>query len=367
MGATTSGVVARIERSEIRGKPCPAAAPDFAALKPGYDACPQDPERAFSRLMSIKPELEVSASTVQAIVDGVFAGRAITHVTRIHGGEIAAVYQINFAGTHAPAILKVYPDSLHWKMRKEANMLALVEGRLSVAAPRVLLADDSKRLLALNFILMSKLEGTLLGNRGLEPVLTSRQLNSAYLQIGQLLREFHRISMTAFGYIGADGIMKEHATNRAYLTFQFERKLKEFGERGGAAGLAREVAAAAARSANLLDQCTQPVLCHNDLHAGNLTAEITNGNVRLTGVLDFEGTLSGDPLMDVAKAIYYLPEETRRAVIEGYGDTSRRHWRQTLDLYHLYFVLELWCWMAQIGNLKAIDGLTADLERAARM
>jgi aminoglycoside phosphotransferase (APT) family kinase protein len=317
--------------------------------------------------MSIKPELEISLAAGQAIVDGAGAGRTVADISRIHGGEIAAVYEISFVGSDPPLILKVYPDSLHWKMRKEANMLALVEGRLSVAAPRVLLEDDSKRLLALNFILMSKLPGSLLGNRGLEPTLTPEQLYSAYLQIGRLLREFHRIAMTAFGYISADGIMKEHASNRAYLTFQFERKLTEFGERGGAAGLAREVAAAAARSANLLDQCTQPVLCHNDLHAGNLTAEITNGNVRLTGVLDFEGTLSGDPLMDVAKAIYYLPEETRRAVIEGYGDTSRRHWRQTLDLYHLYFVLELWCWMAQIGNLKAIDGLTADLERAARM
>jgi hypothetical protein len=54
--------------------------------------------------------------------------------------------------------------------------------------------------------------------------------------------------------------------------------------------------------------------------------------------------------MDVAKAIYYLDEECRRALPDGYGPIDRPRWPQTLDLYHLYFVLELWCWMAQIGQ-----------------
>jgi aminoglycoside phosphotransferase (APT) family kinase protein len=55
------------------------------------------------------------------------------------------------------------------------------------------------------------------------------------------------------------------------------------------------------------------VLCHNDLHAGNLLAMIENEAPRLTGVLDFEGALAGDPLMDVAKALYYLDETCARA------------------------------------------------------
>jgi hypothetical protein len=38
---------------------------------------------------------------------------------------------------------------------------------------------------------------------------------------------------------------------------------------------------------------------------------------------------------------------------------------QTLDLYHVYFVLELWCWMAQIGNEQPLEKLAFDLERAS--
>jgi Ser/Thr protein kinase RdoA (MazF antagonist) len=81
--------------------------------------------------------------------------------------------------------------------------------------------------------------------------------------------------MEAFGYIGPRGIWTAHPTNRVYLTHQFQRKLKEFTERGGDAGLARQVAEQLADRTELLGACTHAVLCHNDLHAGNLLANVT--------------------------------------------------------------------------------------------
>jgi aminoglycoside phosphotransferase (APT) family kinase protein len=248
-------------------------------------------------------------------------------------------------------------------MQKEVTVASLIQARLSVPAPRILLADDSKRLLGLNFILMTKLAGSILGR--LEPTLTQDQLVFAYRQIGLLLREFHRIPMEAFGYIGPSGIWTAYLTNHDYLSFQFDRKLKEFTDRGGAAGLAQRIAAHVSKRAHLLRECYHPVLCHNDLHAGNVLAEVTEGGVRLSGVLDFEGALAGDPLMDVAKALYYLNAEARNALLEAYGDTGRQNWSQTLDFYRLYFVLELWCWMAQIGNEQPLDKLALDLERSS--
>jgi aminoglycoside phosphotransferase (APT) family kinase protein len=123
-------------------------------------------------------------------------------------------------------MLKVYPDDLHWKMQKEVTVVGLVQDRLSVPTPRILLADDSKTLLGLNFIVMTKLDGSILGQ--LERTLASEQRVSAYAQIGQLLREFHRIPMETFGYIGPKGIWTAHSSNHVYLTHQFQRKLKEF-------------------------------------------------------------------------------------------------------------------------------------------
>jgi hypothetical protein len=42
---------------------------------------------------------------------------------------------------------------------------------------------------------------------------------------------------------------------------------------------------------------------------------------------------------------------------------GRDHWSETLALYHLYFVLELWCWMAQIGQPQRLAGLALELVR----
>lgn len=311
--------------------------------------------------MKLKPDLQVSILIAQSIVDQVAPDCIVATISRLHGGEIAAVHEIAFADSeHRPLLLKVYPDDLHWKMQKEVTVTGLVQNRLSVPAPRILLADDSKRLLGLNLILMSKLDGSILGE--MEKDLTSEQLRDAYAQIGRLLREFHRIPMEAFGYIGPKGIWTAHPTNQAYLTHQFQRQLKEFGERGGSAGLAQRVAEHVTKRTRLLDGCSQAVLCHNDLHAGNLLAEIGNGELLLTGVLDFEGALAGDPLMDVAKALYCLDERCTRALLDGYGPLDRKLVSETLELYQLYFVLELWCWMAQIGKREQLDRLALELE-----
>jgi aminoglycoside phosphotransferase (APT) family kinase protein len=311
--------------------------------------------------MELKPDLEVSVPAAQSIVDQTVSDRVVATVSRLYGGEIAAIHEIAFADPgHRPLVLKVYPDDLRWKMQKEVTVTSLIQDRLSVPAPRILFADDTKSLLPLSFILMTKLDGSGLGQ--LEKGLTSKQLAAAYVQIGQLLREFHRIPMEAFGYIGPTGIWTAHSSNHDYLTAQFQRKLTEFAERGGKAELAQRVAGHVAARAQLLKGCSQAVLCHNDLHAGNLLAMIENEGPRLTGVLDFEGALAGDPLMDVAKALYYLDEACTRALLDGYGALDRERGSETLDLYRLYFVLELWCWMAQIGKTERLEKLALELE-----
>jgi hygromycin-B 7''-O-kinase len=315
--------------------------------------------------MSATSNVRLGMDTAQAIVNRVCAGQTVASVSILHGGEIAAVYQIAFAEPRPAFILKVYPDSLHWKMQKEANVAALLQGRVGVSIPQILCADDSQSLLDFNFVLMTKLHGAIL--RHLEPTLTSDQRASAYMQIGQLLREFHRIPMDAFGYLGPSGVWTAHASNYDYLSFQFDKKLKEFSSHGGAPTLAQRIGRYVAERAHLLEECYAPVLCHNDLHSGNLLAETTEGGVRLTGVLDFEGALAGDPLMDVAKALYYLSNETKNALLQGYGDIGRRHWPQTLDFFRLYFVLELWCWMAQIGDCNPRDDLVRDLEQLSAL
>src|SRR5882762_2765956 len=159
--------------------------------------------------MNLKPDLQLSVARAQVIVDQAASERDVATVSRLHGGKIAAVYEIAFVEpAQPPLVLKVYPDELHWKMQKEVTVIGLIQGRLNVSVPRILLADDSKRLLGLNFTLMTKLDGSILGQ--METSLASAQRLCAYAQIGRLPREFHCIPMEAFGYIGPSGIWTAH-------------------------------------------------------------------------------------------------------------------------------------------------------------
>jgi hygromycin-B 7''-O-kinase len=88
--------------------------------------------------MSIRPDLQVSVATAQAIVDRVIPGGAVATVSNIHGGEIAAVYEVAFVEALPSLVLKVYPDTLHWKMQKETLVLgSLVQDTLFGAVVRL--------------------------------------------------------------------------------------------------------------------------------------------------------------------------------------------------------------------------------------
>lgn len=46
--------------------------------------------------MKLKPDLQLSIATAQAIVDQAVSQQVVAAVARLHGGEIAAVYEIAF-------------------------------------------------------------------------------------------------------------------------------------------------------------------------------------------------------------------------------------------------------------------------------
>ena len=314
----------------------------------------------------VKPDVTVSPAQAQAIVDRLGAGQTVAQISKLQGGAIGAIYEIGLMDGALSLVLKLYPESLHWKMQKEVNVCALLSGRLGVPVPRVLVADDTKSVIGLNFVLMNKLDGAVL--RTLEPALSDTELFSAYSQMGQVLRKIHGISMQSFGYIGPNGVWTAHASNRAYMSLQFETKLTKFVERGGDPALGDRLRAIVVERTYLLDACTGACLCHYDFHSGNVLAESNGGTLRLSGILDFESAIAGDPLMDIAKALYYFtPEDEpkKAGLLAGYRALDRGDWQETLDLYRLYATLELWCWMAQIGNREPLASLAEDLRISA--
>jgi hygromycin-B 7''-O-kinase len=106
------------------------------------------------------------------------------------------------------------------------------------------------------------------------------------------------------------------------------------------------------------------VLCHNDLHEGNLLAD---GTGAVTGFVDVENAIAADPLVDLAKTVQYDRDASpleRAALLEGYGplpaDGPAR-----IELYRLYHALELWDWFASIGTTAPLPRFADDLRALA--
>ncbi|MBB4359550.1 aminoglycoside phosphotransferase (APT) family kinase protein [Bradyrhizobium sp. CIR18] len=309
--------------------------------------------------LKLKPRLPVSADQVQAIIRRIYPQASLLGITELHGGEISTVLKIALADAR-PCILKVYPESLQWKMAKEIYVLGLLRD-LGTSIPKILLADDTRTAIELNYLLMTRLDGTVLGRR--EATLSETELFAIYAEMGATLRRINDVMLDSFGYIGPNGVWTAHPSNQAYMSAQFDRKLREFLTRGGDPALAARLRDSVTARQQLFEAAITPRLCHYDFHAGNVLVT-SQGAPRLTGIVDFENATSGDPLMDIAKALYYFtPKDApkRDGLLAGCGQMGRPDWQETLDLYRLYCTLELWCWMAQIGKREALADLTSEL------
>jgi len=322
----------------------------------------------------IKPDLVVTLADAQAIVDRIESGVTVEGITELHGGEISAIYDARLGGHRPSLVIKVYPEQFQWKLGKEVAIYRRLAEIRGLPVPRVIWHDESKELLRLGFVVMTRLDGEPL--RQIEASLAGGELADVYAQAGRALRRFHDLRMEAFGYLVAEGVKDAHASNESYMRFQFGKKLREFRDRGGDARRAERMERYVAAKASLLSACTWPVFCHDDVHAGNLIVlRAPDGAWRLTGVVDVENAVAGDPLLDLAKAILFGAGDSRakrEGLLAGYGPIARADWEETIDLYRLYHALETWDWFAQIGAVPGtwviaeIDRITAPPHPAPR-
>ena len=281
-----------------------------------------------------------------------------------HGGGISTIYEMRCSRPDQRVILKVYPDTFHWKMEKEVYVYSLLHRAEGLPTPSILWSDDSKELLPQHYVLMTKLEGQPLSH--VAPSLSPLQLRDIYLQMGTLLAKVHDITLDAFGYI-TTRVVASHATNEAYMRFQFQKKLAELEEHGGDASLRRMVEAYVSMHGDVLTQAQTPVLCHDDYHEGNVLVAEEEARWHVTGIIDVENAVAGDPLLDVAKTDYYAIRENaakREGFLAGYGRLPER-WHDRVQLYKLYHALELWDWFASLGNKATALQLAADIRRFA--
>jgi hygromycin-B 7''-O-kinase len=269
------------------------------------------------------------------------AGGRVERLVTLSGGRNSDVYELD-RGADPPLVLKAYPPEHPWRREKEVAVYALL-APLGLPIPAVVATGTTP----FPHTLMTKLPGLPFSDARseLEPDDTAE----LFRQMGALLAQIHTVSMGEFGYLTGTGVVDASDSNEEYMGARIEKALREFSALGGDRATHDVVERHFEARADVFGRCTTPVLCHNDVHTANVLVEPA---WRITGLVDVEGAVAADPLLDLAKTDVYAVRGDPRLhdeLLGGYGqlppDVEER-----LALYSLHHALELWNWFEEFGD-----------------
>jgi aminoglycoside phosphotransferase (APT) family kinase protein len=240
-------------------------------------------------------------------------------------------------------VLKVAPprdvDVLDYErdiMSAEVDALRIVGRSTTAPVPEVIWFDDEGRHLGTPCFLMTHLPGASLQSLGEQ--LTAEERDAVDRALGHHLREINEIRGLSFGRLASTA--DRHPTWRAAFGALFESVLAD-GER---AAVELPIGYADARkaleaAADPLDEVTEPRLVYWDLWEGNVLIDETTH--RLTGMLDLERALWGDPLIEGQ----FGPHTGSAVLRDAYGpiDTTSdgARCRRALYTLHLHLVMSI--------------------------
>jgi aminoglycoside phosphotransferase (APT) family kinase protein len=276
-------------------------------------------------------------------------------VRELTGGLFAAVQQVELSDGRtvvtktgvSPAIPR--PPLLTYERDLLRAEIALLRAAAPapVPTPAVLHADLTRCLVDVDVLVMEHVPGTSWQEvRTALPDDVNRRTEHEW---GGVLAGFHTQTGRLFGYPSSPGLQGQHwpevfsAMVDALLTDAVT---------WGVDVEAGRVRAALADATGALAPVTEPVLVHMDLWPGNVLIDTSTG--RITGVVDLERGIFGDPLMDLvgAEAMSvvapsagllegyrsaggHLPDEPTSGTLSGFDAAADRR----LALYRLYLTL----------------------------
>lgn len=276
-------------------------------------------------------ENELKAITLKAF------GQQAAAVMELTDGWANAAYKVTLEDGR-PVIVKAAPSSStkmmsyeQGLMKAEVEVLRLVKQAGAVPVPSVYAHDASESLVNCEYFIMEMLEGEPYNK--VKDRLTEEQRYRIDHQVGIYNRQLNDIRGERFGLYAASGetgFSWRETFHRLLLSVLAD------GEREGVRlpadydTIRNEVSL----RLGVLDEVTEPRLLHWDLWDGNVF--IKDGAV--TGIIDFERALWGDPLME----FYFSRSHQSAPFMEGYGIAALTPAQQSRRaLYDLYLDLIL--------------------------
>ncbi len=294
----------------------------------------------------------VARDDAERIIHAVFGERvAIRVFEELTDGYFNAAYTITLTDGRT-CVLKVAPPAdvqvltyEHGIMHAEVEIMRLVKQRTSVPVPAIYAFDDTRQLLASPFYLMEFVHGVALNK--LRDSLAPHTLNNIERTVGEYLRQVNTITGPSFGY--AVPAAPRHTSWRAAFLQMIDGVFADGQALDVMLPLPYNVLRAqVALHAAALDEISTPRLVHWDLWDGNIF--IDPASEQITGIIDWERALWGDPLMEYQFRTL-APSEAfaagyGQAMLTGHGTQQRR----VLYNIYLYLIMIIECFYRQFDT-----------------
>ncbi|MGV4891999.1 phosphotransferase family protein [Streptomyces viridosporus] len=271
----------------------------------------------------------VTAEDIQAMCRRAFGTTLrVTSAVELGGGMYNTTYRITADGLVEPVILRVAPAlerqfvSEHELMRNEYATVPYL-APVADLIPRVLFADWSQEIIGRDWMVQSHLEGQPAPDRLGD---YSRTLWPGFFaQLGTIAKEIHAVRGPRFGPVAGPG----YPTWSEAVLASLHAIADDISRVGLDAADVRKVADLAADHRNVLDEITEPRLLTGDLWTVNTMLANAPTPV-ISGILDLDRTLFGDPAADWTIRMASAKQDERTAFWDTYGPrstTSADAWR----------------------------------------
>jgi len=261
----------------------------------------------------------VAPEEITAICRRTFgSGTQVTAAVELGGGMYNTTLRVHVTGEERPVILRVAPPphkqfcSERALMRNEFATLPYL-APIARLMPRLIAADFTHEVIERDVMVQTMLDGVPAVERlGAYPRTT---WPGFFRQLGEVARTVHAVRGAHFGPVAGPG----YTTWSEALTASFTDIAADLDAAGLDAADLRKAADLVDQHRSTFNEITEPRLLSGDFWTINCLLDASAPAPTLSGVLDFDRTLWGDPAADWTIRMATAKQDERTAFWETYG------------------------------------------------
>ena len=252
--------------------------------------------------------------------------RKVTSVRELTGGFFAAVYLIGVTGEPDQMVLKVgvIPGTplLTYErdvMPTEVACLTMLREKTTVPVPKIYACDFSKTHIKSNYFFMEVMEGSVLSE--VSRKLSDKDTAQIRRELAYILTQMHSVKGPYFGYFTEEK-EKQFATWKEAF-YQMVGMVLEDGRRLKKKIPYDRIEHALQAHGDCLETPKVPALVDFDCHEGNIFVKQGADGWHISGIVDLERALWGDPIGDFPTAFIFCDDiRKEKVLLETYLEKS---------------------------------------------